>query len=129
MPGNPFYMGSFWKGLRQQALARAGHKCEVPGCKAKAEIVDHIEARPQWAKYKTEFDRLGNLRCLCRGHDNQVKEKKNGERKSGGVFRVGGTTVEGFPLDPGHPWATEGKDDLGLDLEEEDGNSTDDIAS
>jgi hypothetical protein len=38
----------------------------------------------------------------CRRHDNQVKEKADGTRKSNGVFKVIGCDVNGWPIAHAH---------------------------
>ena len=107
MPGNEFYKGSFWKALRLRVLERDNYKCEVAGCFEKATRVDHIVARPRGLRWRCEADWEENLRSLCVGHDNQVKEKKDGERRGGGVMFVKGTDAKGMPKDPNHPWNLE----------------------
>jgi hypothetical protein len=42
-------------------------------------------------------DHESNARHLCRLHDNQVKEKPDGTRKSNGVFKVIGCDADGWP--------------------------------
>ena len=111
MPGNPFYNSGFWKKLKGVALQRAGRVCEIEGCGRRAAVVDHIQTRPRFAVEPTAWDVVGNLRCLCRMHDNQIKEKKDGTRKLGGKAYLPGVDKEGFPVDPAHPWFQGGKDE------------------
>lgn len=103
---HPYYRTNHWKGLRLAALIRDAHTCVVPGCGHRAVVVDHIEARTP-TSHPCELDRLDNLRCLCRTHDNQVKEVRadSGERR--GEFRVKGCDASGRSLDPKHPWRRE----------------------
>jgi 5-methylcytosine-specific restriction enzyme A len=102
-----FYLSAFWQDLRTRALKRDGYRCTVPGCRKTAKdgrlIVDHIRTRPQSAE-PTHLDVLSNLRTLCREHDNQVKEDRNGRRRSGGRCVVKGCDLLGNPVDPQHHW-------------------------
>jgi hypothetical protein len=93
---NSYYWSPHWRELRAQALERDGGRCTAPGCGALAPIVDHIETRPR-VPYPTPADRLGNLRSLCRGHDNQIKEQR-GKRRRGGVLAAKGCGTDGWPL-------------------------------
>jgi 5-methylcytosine-specific restriction endonuclease McrA len=86
-----------WLRLRAAALARDGYRCTAPGCGERAVTVDHIVSRRRGGP-----DVLGNVRSLCRAHDNQVKEAADGRRRSGGLFR--GCDATGAPLDRGHWW-------------------------
>lgn len=83
MPRDPFYLTPEWRARRRAVLERAGGRCEAPGCDRPAVIVDHILARS-----KGGSDDPANLRCLCRQHDNSVKEDQHGNRRSGGVLRT-----------------------------------------
>jgi hypothetical protein len=102
----PYYRTKHWHALRLAALMRDGGRCVVPGCGRPAKVVDHIVARPATAtSLPCEQDRLDNLRCLCAGHDSQVKEKRRGSaERRGGAFRVTGCDAQGRSLDPNHPW-------------------------
>lgn len=111
MPGNSFYTSEAWKRLRKAVLERDGYKCTVEGCRRRAFIVDHIQTRPRGVEELTDWDKPGNLRSLCRTHDNQVKEKRDGTRKNDGVMYLPGNDTRGFPLDPKHPWFNGGEDD------------------
>lgn len=71
----------------------------MPGCDRAGKVVDHIIARRAGGP-----DTLGNLRHLCRDHDNQVKEDATGKRRSAGKMTVFGCDAQGRPLDPGHWW-------------------------
>ena len=93
-----FYRSQFWRELRGKALQRDRYTCTVPGCRARAKRVDHIETRPR-VPYPTTFDVLGNLRSLCSVHDNQVKEGPSGARAQS-RFIVRGCDADGWPLDP-----------------------------
>jgi hypothetical protein len=92
---DPYYLTPAWRALRTAALAR-DRGCIV--CGAPTVVVDHIVSRRMGGP-----DTLANLRCLCRTHDNQVKEGAAGARRSGGRFS--GCRADGSPLDPGHWWA------------------------
>jgi 5-methylcytosine-specific restriction endonuclease McrA len=61
--------------------------CTEPG-----KVVDHIVSRRNGG-----LDHASNARHLCRRHDNQVKEKQDGTRKSNGVFKVIGCDADGWP--------------------------------
>ena len=91
MSGDPFYRSSFWRRLRQQALARDKGICTTPGCLSVACVVDHIVPRSQGGG-----DTLNNLRSLCRDCDNQVKER-GGKRNRGGHIKARGVSVAGWP--------------------------------
>jgi len=67
--------------------------CEVVGCNERGKVVDHIISRRNGG-----VDSADNARHLCRRHDNQVKEKSDGTRKSNGVFKIVGCDVDGWPL-------------------------------
>jgi 5-methylcytosine-specific restriction endonuclease McrA len=82
------------------ALQRDGFRCTVPGCGQRASVVDHIVSRRT-----AGADTLANLRSLCREHDNQVKERERGARRSAGKFTVRGCDANGIPRDPAHPWS------------------------
>jgi 5-methylcytosine-specific restriction enzyme A len=99
MPADPFYRSGLWLRLRQAALQRDGGRCVVPGCGAPAVVVDHIRSRRTGGP-----DTLANLRCLCREHDQQIKEKPDGTRKNGGKLFVRGSGPDGIPTDPAHHW-------------------------
>ncbi len=99
MPNDPFYSTPKWQRLRAAVLKRARGRCEIEGCKDRACIVDHITSRRNGGS-----DTMGNLRALCRDHDNQLKEDATGQRRSGGKAVVKGCDVNGYPLDPNHPW-------------------------
>jgi hypothetical protein len=76
-----------------------GGSCTVPGCGKRAVKVDHIVSRRNGGT-----SAMHNLRSLCADHDNQIKEDRFGTRRSGGEFMIRGSTVDGLPLDPNHPW-------------------------
>ena len=95
MPNDPFYRSPLWKWICEVVAKRSGGICEVPGCTAKAKVVDHIVSRRNGG-----VDHPDNCRHLCRTHDNQVKEKEDGTRKSGGKFKVIGCDVNGWPIAP-----------------------------
>lgn len=99
MPRDPYYNTKEWQALRIQAIARDGGMCTVPGCRSVAKVVDHVKSRASGGA-----DTLANVRSLCRLHDNQVKEGRDGIRRMGGKARVVGCDKDGWPLDPEHDW-------------------------
>jgi len=99
MPGDPSYKSAFWRRLCAIVARRSGGFCEVPGCKARGAVVDHVISRR-----KGGADHPDNLRHLCRRHDNEVKETSSGDRRNGGRLIVRGCDAAGMPLDPNHPW-------------------------
>jgi 5-methylcytosine-specific restriction endonuclease McrA len=92
MPSDPFYHTSLWRTVCRDVALRSGGVCEVPRCTSPAKVVDHIISRRNGG-----VDHASNARHLCRLHDNQVKEKEDGTRKSNGVFKVIGCDVDGWP--------------------------------
>jgi len=92
---DPFYFSPAWRALVAFVERRSGGRCEVPGCRLAAKVVDHVVARRNGGP-----DHPSNLRHLCRTHDNQVKEGADGRRRNDGVFTVKGCDVNGWPLDP-----------------------------
>lgn len=103
VPNNPYYRSSHWRALRAACIKRDKGRCFVPGCSELGTTVDHIITRPRSAS-ATPFDRLDNLRLLCRRHDDQVKEGRDGKRGHGGVAHVIGNDASGRPSDPQHSW-------------------------
>jgi hypothetical protein len=99
MPNERFYKTAAWRELREQRLRFDQHRCIVPGCGARAVVVDHINSSERGRAVP-----IARLRSLCRLHDNQVKEDASGKRRSGGRLRVIGCDADGAPLDPGHWW-------------------------
>jgi hypothetical protein len=95
---NPYYWSAHWLELRAACCERAGGMCEAPQCTRRGVIADHIITRPNTPQ-SCEYDRLDNLRWLCRSHDAEVKERA-GQRKQGGAFKIRGCDAEGWPLDP-----------------------------
>ena len=102
MPNNPYYRSAHWKALREQALRRDRYTCTTLGCGRRAVVVDHRQTRPA-SPNPTQADTLGNLRSLCRGCDNQVKELGS-KRKGNGTPKAKGCGADGMPHDPSHPW-------------------------
>jgi hypothetical protein len=92
---NPYYWSPHWRELRAAALERDSGRCTAPGCCAAAVIVDHIQTRPR-VPYPTSADRLGNLRSLCRMHDNQIKEQNGARRRGGRLAACVG--ADGWPI-------------------------------
>lgn len=107
MARDPFYNSRAWRELRAAALHRDCHTCVTPGCRRRAEVVDHIVPRKAGGS-----DSVANLRSLCRTCDNQAHREKGSRGRPGtaaGAPRVERITVpgcnaEGLPRDPAHPW-------------------------
>ena len=78
---DPYYLSLEWRALRQACLRRDRFRCTAQGCDKPAIVADHIVSRRDGGK-----DELGNLRSLCRLHDNRWKEDHLGVRRgrSGG---------------------------------------------
>lgn len=89
---DPFYNSKEWQALRTARLVMDNYTCVVPGCNERATVVDHIKSRRSGGA-----DSIANTRSLCRTHDCQVMQKPDGTRKSGGVFKVIGCGVDGWP--------------------------------
>ena len=87
---DPYYLSKEWRALRKRVLERDGYRCVV--CREHAAIVDHILRRKDGGK-----DEPGNLRSLCRAHDNQIKERPNGKRANGGKSKLIGCGPDGWP--------------------------------
>lgn len=97
---DPFYSSREWRALCAIVHKRSGGRCEARGCTARGKVVDHIIPRRQGGP-----DHPGNLRHLCRYHDNQVKERSDGTRRNGGVLMLPGVDpATGWPVDPNHWW-------------------------
>jgi 5-methylcytosine-specific restriction endonuclease McrA len=75
---DPFYASPEWKALRLACFQRDRFKCTEPGCDERACVADHIISRRNGGQ-----DVLGNLRSMCRAHDNRVKEDHMGRRRGG----------------------------------------------
>ena len=93
MPDDPFYTSRIWRSICTEVKIRSRGMCEVPKCTSPGKVVDHIISRRMGGR-----DHPDNMRYLCRRHDNQVKEKSDGTRKSNGVFKVIGCDVDGWPI-------------------------------
>lgn len=103
MARDRYYDTRQWRELRAAVLHRDCHTCVTPGCRKRAEVVDHIVPRKQGGS-----DSVANLRSLCRSCDNQShREKPAGGPKTGARVErvvVPGCTASGLPIDPAHPW-------------------------
>jgi hypothetical protein len=82
--------------VRQQALERAGYRCEVPGCACRTNLhVHHIQRRSQGGS-----DELENLAVVCASHHLR--------HLHGGTMRVEGedptTRIWEIGLQEGEPW-------------------------
>lgn len=99
MAGDPYYRTPHWKRLRAARLKLDKGVCVVPGCGQRAVVVDHVKRRRDGGA-----DTIANTRSLCREHDNQVKERPNGQRGNAGKLVVRGCYADGTPRDPSHPW-------------------------
>jgi 5-methylcytosine-specific restriction protein A len=97
MPNDLFYKSAEWKSARRARKRFDKWRCTVPGCGRTDITVDHIVPGSRSL-------RLEDLRSLCKEHDNQVKENKDGIRRSDGKFIVHGCDINGKPLDPNHSW-------------------------
>lgn len=104
MSTDPFYRSAAWRRVCDAVRQRSGGRCEVPGCDRPGKVFDHIRSRRRGGP-----DTPGNVRHLCRLHDNQVKEDARGERRSGGKMTVPGCDATGMPIDPNHHWRVEEK--------------------
>lgn len=104
MAPDPYYKSEHWRRLRTAALKRDRNTCVVRGCGQRAVVVDHIKRRRDGGA-----DVLANVRSLCREHDQQVKERPNGQRANAGKLVVRGCFPDGSPRDPNHPWFTGGR--------------------
>jgi len=101
---DPFYKSDLWKQLRAAVIRRSRGICEVAGCGARGVVVDHIVARRAGGA-----DAIGNLRHLCRRHDNEIKERPDGTRPNGGSFKpIAACGADGLPLDQAHPFFGQG---------------------
>ena len=100
---DPYYKSKHWKGLRAERLRMDMHMCVVPGCNQPAYAVDHVKARRAGGA-----DAIDNLRSLCKTHDHQVKEGRDGKRGNNGMLGIKGCFADGSPRDPMHPWFTGG---------------------
>lgn len=76
-----FYFSAEWKALRAACFKRDGHRCVM--CGEPAVVADHVIGRRKWLAegLPGSPDTLGNLRSLCRTHDNRFKEGADGERR------------------------------------------------
>ena len=94
------YRTAAWKRLRAAHLAANPLCvwCKQEGRVTTATIVDHVLAhRGDPALF---FD-ARNVQSLCKRHHDGAAQRRD---KSG---RIIGCDVNGFPLDPQHPWAAE----------------------
>jgi hypothetical protein len=99
LPNDPYYSTPQWHALRNVVLHRDRYTCVVPGCNARAVVVDHIVPRKHGG-----MDLLSNLRSLCRTHDNKIKERMGGYNRGNEGKLRSPCDVNGMPLDPSHPW-------------------------
>src|SRR3954471_20014889 len=77
---DPFYSTPEWRATRQRVFRRDGYCCVIPGCGRRAVVCDHVVTRRDGG---TDDD--GNLRSLCRDHDNLFKEDHLGSRRGGSL--------------------------------------------
>ena len=82
-----------WQRLREQVLAR-DPLCRM--CNAPATDVDHISGDPS-------DNTPANLQGLCHA----CHSYKTGRERAGLPVRAIGCDVNGWPLDPAHPWNAE----------------------
>jgi 5-methylcytosine-specific restriction protein A len=92
-----WYDRKVWKDIRRRHLAERPLcvMCESIGKIKEAFIVDHIKPHQgDWDLFLNE----DNLQSLCKPHHDGVKRK---EEQSNVIV---GSTVDGRPRDPDHPW-------------------------
>lgn len=77
---DPYYSTPEWRALRRTCLERDGFRCVIRGCDRPAIVADHIVSRKAGGE-----DKLGNLRSLCRLHDNRMRERGLGRPRAEGV--------------------------------------------
>ncbi|WP_341669079.1 HNH endonuclease [Alcaligenes sp. SDU_A2] len=99
--------GSAWRKLRERVLARDPicQECYRRDHFTEATDVDHINGDPS-------DNSLKNLQGLCHScHSRKTRREMNG---SAGVW---GCDVNGYPLDPDHPWNIEERQRKSLEAE------------
>jgi 5-methylcytosine-specific restriction endonuclease McrA len=93
-----------WKRLRAQYLAR--HPlcvdCQRAGRVTPASHVDHIETVEQKPELAWSWSNLAGLCASC--HAFKTSTSDRGFGRPAGKRRVKGCGLDGFPLDPAHPW-------------------------
>lgn len=82
-----FYVSPEWRRCRKEVMEACGHRCQWPGCDAKAVIVDHKVAIKQGG---AALDRA-NLWGLCRYHSGIKTADRDLVRGASGCF-VGSQT-------------------------------------
>lgn len=100
--------GAEWERVREQVLKRDNYVCQCPDCKggeirvSPANEVDHIVSKAEWKRRHGTLagvDDPSNLQAI--NHDCHTKKTalEKGHRP-----RLG-CDINGFPLDPDHPWS------------------------
>ena len=95
-----FYNQAEWRVARAQALHDGGHKCARCGTsligRGKTAIVHHRKELKRSPALRSEPQ---NLQPLCTECHNVTHAAMKGGKP------VRGCDVDGFPIDPSHPWA------------------------
>jgi 5-methylcytosine-specific restriction protein A len=60
-----------WGSIRTKVLRRDRRRCQIPGCRAAADEVDHVIPR-----HKGGTDELTNLRAICARHHRIKSEQE-----------------------------------------------------
>ena len=96
--GRAFLISRAWAITRARHLKRHPHcvMCHAKG--PKGMTVDHVTPRSVRPDLALDPNNLQTLCSQCHG-----QAKQHHERKAGDVL-AGGSTVEGWPADPAHPW-------------------------
>lgn len=91
------YSTAGWRVLRERQLRLAPlcRFCREAGRTTPAAVVDHVVPH---RFDRTKFFDAANLQSLCKSCHDSIKQTFE---KSG---HLPGSTLEGLPLDPGHPW-------------------------
>ena len=100
--------GPEWKRLRLTILKRDGYICRCPDCNGgeirvrPATHVDHIVSKADWQRRHGSLEGVddpSNLRAINKDCHERKSIVEKGQR-----IRFG-CDVNGFPLDPDHPWS------------------------
>lgn len=99
MAGDPFYNRREWRDRLQPGQLARAPMCEWPHCDKPATVADHIVPIKQGGAKR---DRA-NFQSLCDQHHN-VKRAAERHGKDWRVEAFKGCDINGYPLDPTHPW-------------------------
>jgi 5-methylcytosine-specific restriction protein A len=97
-----------WQKVRRRILERDRHICQCPDCKGgeirvtPATHVDHIVSKAEWKRRHGNLDGVdaeSNLRAI-----NKDCHERKSTLEKGHQPRYG-CDINGFPLDPNHPWS------------------------